>query len=640
MKVIGGGGWGSRVWTLCCFPGAGLLDFQLFIFPLSVAQCKMTHGHGHSHAHGHHPVPLGSTKAENEAARQPEDEDYSSWDIVKATQHGLLERCRELVEAGYDVRQPDSENVTLLHWAAINNRPELVRYFISKGAVIDQFGGTLNSTSLHWAVRQGHLQMVILLLKCGADPTLVDGEGYGCIHLAVLFQHFPIIAYLRIDSPDVTGMTPLMLAAHRIIGMEPTSFLLKLNPSIHAVDKLERNTALHWAVKSGNVNAADLLLEAGASLDALNDKGETPLDTARQSGNRLLIHILAGETQAKSVRSNRLLKALQKYEISLIVLVTALLWVGRKIAILDLNQDFLALKGMLLAPGHRGFRSSSPGAFCKVYLPAIFFISSLFWAFMTWFICFLPNILFFIPFILSMFFLIYFFYKTWRSDPGFIKTSEEESKQTIISLAEAGCLDPRMFCTSCLVKKPLRAMHCHTCNSCVARYDQHCIWIGQCIGVGNHCYFLLFLGSLLAVGHLMIIATSLYWAEHCGANLRNDGLWIFLGEVVVCSPWILYIFIIICSFTTWSSLMLTVQVFQIAFLGLTTQERVSLQTQTRHGQNRPSLRRTPYNRGCVHNLADFLHCRCFGLIRFNPIDWTRQYHGSLNPAMNRNMHSV
>lgn len=41
--------------------------------------------------------------------------------------YGMLERCEELVEAGYDVRQPDKENVTLLHWAAINNRQELVK---------------------------------------------------------------------------------------------------------------------------------------------------------------------------------------------------------------------------------------------------------------------------------------------------------------------------------------------------------------------------------------------------------------------------------------------------------------------------------------------------------------------------------
>lgn len=48
--------------------------------------------------------------------------------LVLFSRYGIYERCRELVEAGYDVRQPDKENVTLLHWAAINNRIDLVKY--------------------------------------------------------------------------------------------------------------------------------------------------------------------------------------------------------------------------------------------------------------------------------------------------------------------------------------------------------------------------------------------------------------------------------------------------------------------------------------------------------------------------------
>lgn len=43
------------------------------------------------------------------------------------SRYGIFDRCRELVEAGYDVQQPDKENVTLLHWAAINNRIDLSR---------------------------------------------------------------------------------------------------------------------------------------------------------------------------------------------------------------------------------------------------------------------------------------------------------------------------------------------------------------------------------------------------------------------------------------------------------------------------------------------------------------------------------
>lgn len=38
--------------------------------------------------------------------------------------------------------------------------------------------------------------MVIQLMRYGADPSLVDAEGYSGLHLAVLFQHMPIAAYL------------------------------------------------------------------------------------------------------------------------------------------------------------------------------------------------------------------------------------------------------------------------------------------------------------------------------------------------------------------------------------------------------------------------------------------------------------
>lgn len=53
---------------------------------------------------------------------------------------------------------------------------------------------------------------------------------------------------------------------------EPTKFLLKFNPSLNAVDNVQKNTALHWAITSGNISAVDLLLEAGASMDIKNVK--------------------------------------------------------------------------------------------------------------------------------------------------------------------------------------------------------------------------------------------------------------------------------------------------------------------------------------------------------------------------------
>ncbi|XP_044293135.1 palmitoyltransferase ZDHHC13 isoform X2 [Varanus komodoensis] len=613
-------------------------------------ECK-NHSHGPLHHHGHNCSNLYEDKdLLKEQEGLPFVEDYNNFDIVKATQYGLLERCQELVEAGYDVRQPDKENVTLLHWAAINNRLDLVKYFISKGAVVDQLGGDLNSTPLHWAVRQGHLPMVLLLLKCGADPTLIDGEGYSSLHLAVLFQHMPIIAYLisrgqSIDTTDHNGQTPLMLSAHKVIGVEPTRFLLKFNPSIKAVDNIEKNTALHWAIVAGNVSAVDVLLEAGASLDIKNAKGDTPLDLAQQTKNRIIIHLLSEEERMRKRRTSRFLRILEKNEF-LLLFVSSLVLIWAIGYVTDLNSDSWLLKGSLLI-----FMLLVLSLFARMfvgfnklkYFPVAFMLGSVFWISWTCFICFLPDFsgtASQLPFFLGMVGLLYYFYKTVRSDPGYIKTSEEENKKNILTLGESGCLDFRTFCTSCLVKKPLRSMHCSICNSCVARYDQHCIWIGQCIGVGNHCYFVLFLLFLSVVNIWAIYGTILYWSEHCTTTYQQDGIWTSFTQIVSCSPWVLYIFTLVSFHTSWALFLLILQLYQIAFLGLTSHERITLWRQSKHSKRPISLSKTPYNHGCFQNLADFFQCRCFGMLKPNRIDWTKQYTLIFQSVKDRNVHSV
>lgn len=576
-------------------------------------------------------------------------EDPSTCDIVKATQYGMIERCKELVEAGYDVRQPDKENVTLLHWAAINNRQELVKYYISKGAIVDQLGGDLNSTPLHWAIRQGHLSMVMLLLKCGADPSLIDGEGFSSIHLAVLFQHMPIVAYLisksqSIDTTDFNGQTPLMLSAQKAIGPEPTRFLLKFNPSLDAVDNVQKNTALHWAITSGNTSAVDLLLEAGASLDIKNVKGETPLDLAYQSLNRFVVYMVKEEERMRSRRNNRLLKIVEKYELYLLLASSlTLMWaIGY---VMNLSSDSWLLKGgllLFLLFGMALFVRQFVGLKNLRYLPTAFLLSSAFWMSVTWFFWFLPDVtdrILEITVMFSVVGLLYCFYKTWRTDPGYIKTSEKERKENIVALAEAGCLDFRTFCTSCVVRKPLRSMHCLACDSCVARYDQHSLWMGQCIGIGNHRYYLLFLSFLTMTGVWLLYGTLLYWSNHCATSYHQDGAWTYFTQIVYCSPWVSYIFAVACFHTVWASLWLTVQLYQIAFLGLTSHERMNLLIQRKSSKHPVSLRRTPYNLGCFQNLADFFQCSCFGMFKPNVVDWTKQYN-LFHLAKEKNVHSV
>uniref|UniRef100_A0AAQ4NWB9 Palmitoyltransferase n=1 Tax=Gasterosteus aculeatus aculeatus TaxID=481459 RepID=A0AAQ4NWB9_GASAC len=529
-------------------------------------------------------------------SRKNHVDDYSTWDIVKATQYGIFERCRELVEAGFDVRQPDKENVTLLHWAAINNRIDLVKYYITKGAIVDQLGGDLNSTPLHWATRQGHLSMVVQLMKYGADPSLIDGEGCSCGHLAAQFGHTSIVAYLiakgqDVDMMDQNGMTPLMWAAYRTHSVDPTRLLLTFNVSVNLGDKYHKNTALHWAVLAGNTTVISLLLDANANVDAQNIKGETPLDLAKQRKNVWMINHLQEARQAKGYDSPSYLKRLKM----------------DKVHIQTRAQTHSNTNGTGQNPADD---PPPPLLFlCRAFfdhsmhsaLPLGIYLATKFWMYATWFYWFWNDILFRLKMRRR---------RSAFSDPGIIKASEEQKKKTIVELAETGSLDLSIFCSTCLIRKPIRSKHCAVCNRCIAKFDHHCPWVGNCVGSGNHRYFMGYLFFLLCMICWMIYGCISYWRIHCATSYAKDGFWLYLTQIASCSPWMFWMFLNSIFHLMWVAVLIMCQLYQIAALGITTNERMNARR---------------YNHGCIRNLIDFFEIRCCGLIRPMAVDWTTQY---------------
>ncbi|CAN1122206.1 Protein S-acyltransferase 10 [Linum perenne] len=75
----------------------------------------------------------------------------------------------------------------------------------------------------------------------------------------------------------------------------------------------------------------------------------------------------------------------------------------------------------------------------------------------------------------------------------------------VLDLYPTGTSARNCTCSYCNVEQPPRAKHCHDCDKCVLQFDHHCVWLGTCIGQGNHCRFWWYICGETALGLWTVI---------------------------------------------------------------------------------------------------------------------------------------
>lgn len=74
--------------------------------------------------------------------------------IFEAAQRGSFHSIQHLLDnKKATANDVDSQGVTPLHYAALNNHDVCVKYLIDRGAIVDKPAGDLQATPLHWATR-------------------------------------------------------------------------------------------------------------------------------------------------------------------------------------------------------------------------------------------------------------------------------------------------------------------------------------------------------------------------------------------------------------------------------------------------------------------------------------------------------
>lgn len=128
-----------------------------------------------------------------------------------------------------------------------------------------------------------------MLLNANANVNSVGAKQWTALAWAVENRCAATVDFLlevpgiRVDSRDVTGQTPLMMAA-RLGENKILNKLLKSNAAINSEDS-QRWTSLSWAVTSGHEQTAEFLLKLpGVFVDHQDGQGRTPFSLAAERG--------------------------------------------------------------------------------------------------------------------------------------------------------------------------------------------------------------------------------------------------------------------------------------------------------------------------------------------------------------------
>uniref|UniRef100_A0A4W2D5J6 RING-type E3 ubiquitin transferase n=1 Tax=Bos indicus x Bos taurus TaxID=30522 RepID=A0A4W2D5J6_BOBOX len=271
-------------------------------------------------------VALGNVaRALDLLRRHPEQVDTKNQGrtaLQMAAYLGQVELVRLLLQAQAGVDLPDDEGNTALHYAALGNQPEAARVLLSSGCGANALNST-RSSALHVAVQRGFLEVVKVLCERGCDVNLPDAhadtplhcaisagtgasgivevltevpgidvtatnsQGFTLLHHASLKGHTlavrRILARARqlVDAKKEDGFTALHLAAFNNHGEVAQVLIQEGHCDVNARNR-KLQSPLHLAVQQAHVGLVPLLVDAGCSVNAEDEEGDTALHVALQ----------------------------------------------------------------------------------------------------------------------------------------------------------------------------------------------------------------------------------------------------------------------------------------------------------------------------------------------------------------------
>jgi len=160
------------------------------------------------------------------------------------------------------------------------------------------------SAALMSAVKSNDAKAVARLISQGADVNELDANGDPPLIQAAYLGHTEIVELLLKAGADVTvvdpGMKATALHAAAYAGRtEAARLLVQYGIAINQQGPYNGYTALHDAIWQNNIEVARILIEAGADLAVRSQQGQTALEMARTRGRREIAALIENRLRAQ-----------------------------------------------------------------------------------------------------------------------------------------------------------------------------------------------------------------------------------------------------------------------------------------------------------------------------------------------------
>ncbi|KAL6926037.1 hypothetical protein ACO0SA_000647 [Hanseniaspora valbyensis] len=497
-----------------------------------------------------------------------------------ACQQGDLAKVKEFIDTKIidyhnDTDPSLNDNITGLHWAAINNRLSVIKYLAAlPGYNINAISTDASkTTALHWAAKYGYTYIIKELIANGADYHLSDSQNLNLLHLTTLSSNILTVIYVLLNFPDIDinaqdndGRTAMMWSCYQGDNLTVATFLKLADNdnelSLNVKDKTGFN-CLHWAIVKGNVDVLSMVIKKidssiksylfeevemnGAKKNcfiiAKEMNTEYALKTALSKngydykGNTLVSESLVGRFFEINYISNSMKNNLFPcfFIVPFIQLgifnklgdfLNPLLLMLVVQPLLLVAFGFLYLKIML------PLFIKNPGVTFKAQVNKLLnstpLLSGILWSTIVWAMYLhITRIMYYGFSELDFFYYIrsslviywllpYLLYKLmFVIEPGYVELdqSREVIKQNIDNLMAKSQYNLRHFCVDTLHPVILRSRYLYRNDKLINKFDHFCIWIFNDVGLNNHKFFIYFL-IVLIYGVSLIVEGSHGYFEY------------------------------------------------------------------------------------------------------------------------------